>query len=162
MDRLLRQTRFLIAPVCLAVAGLALVVFVWAGAKAVALTVDLVTGGTWKRDAPVGTLLSILDLFLIGAVLIIVATGLWQIFIGRLDVPRSLSVPDLSALKQRISDVLILVLAIQFAKQFLGGVGGERLLYSGIAVALVAATLVLFTTVQRSHSDDEPDAVPES
>jgi hypothetical protein len=74
-------------------------------------------------------------------------------------VPRSLSVPDLAALKQKISDVLVLVIAIQFAKQFLGGVSGERLLYSGIAVALVGATLVLFATVQRSHAEDEPDVV---
>lgn len=154
---LLQRSRYLLAPVCVAVAGLAMVVFVWAGAKAVALTVDLLDGRTWKRDAPVGTLLSTLDLFLIGAALIIVATGLWQIFVGPLKVPRGLSAPDLAGLKQRISDVLILVLAIQFTKQFLGGGEGRELLYSGIAVALVGGMLVVFTTLKRSQKDLDPD-----
>lgn len=144
MVRAMERLRYLLVPVCVVMAGLAVVTIVWSAAKTVSLAERLVRDGNWKRDALVGELLEIIDLFLIGAVLVIVAVALWQIFIGDLELPPSLEVDDLTALKRKITDLLVLVLAVQFAKQFLGGTRGLDLLYAGAAVALVGGVLVWF------------------
>lgn len=157
MRTLLERSRFVVAPVALVLAVLAFVVFVWAGAQAVGLIADLVQDDGWKRDALVGTLLGAFDLFLIGSVILIVAVGMWELFVGDLDLPEILTITSLTALKQKVSDLLVLVIAIQFAKRFLAGAAGLDLLYAGAAVALVGGTLVLFTTRQKPAAR-APDA----
>ncbi len=149
MKTLLERSRFAVAPVAIALAVLAFVVFIWAGAQAVALIGDLVRDDGWKRDALVGKLLGTFDLFLIGSVILIVAVGMWELFVSDLDLPEILTVSDLTALKQKVGDLLVLVIAIQFAKRFLAGDTGVDLLYAGAAVALVGGTLVLFTMRQK-------------
>lgn len=149
MKTLLERSRFAVAPVALALAVLAIVVFVWAGAQAVALVGEVFTDEGWKRDALVGKLLGTFDLFLIGSVILIVAAAMWELFVGDLDLPEILTVSDLTALKQKVGDLLVLVIAIQFAKRFLAGDAGVDLLYAGAAVALVSGTLVLFTLRQK-------------
>ncbi len=143
------RLRYLMVPTCLVMAILATITTFWATVKTISLAERLVSDGNWKRDALVGELLEILDLFLIGAVLLVVAFALWQVFIGDLRLPASLDVADLTALKRKISDLLIIVIAVQFAKQFLSGVRGLDLLYAGAAVALVGTMLVLFTRPAR-------------
>jgi len=155
---LLERARYAVGPVAIALAVLALVVFVWAGAQAVSLIADLFRDEGWKRDALVGKLLGTFDMFLIGSVIMIVAVGMWELFVGDLDVPEILTVRDLGALKQKVSDLLVLVLAIQFAKRFLSGESGLELLYDGAAVALVAGALVLFTLRPKgSGSEPKPE-----
>jgi uncharacterized membrane protein YqhA len=156
----LERARFVVAPVALALVLLALVVFVWAGAQAVALVGDLVRDDGWKRDELVGKLLGTFDLFLIGSVILIVGAGMWELFVSDLDLPEILTVRDLPALKQKVGDLLVLVLAIQFAKRFLSGESGVDLLYDGAAVALVSATLVLFTLRGRGGKGSSGAAGP--
>jgi uncharacterized membrane protein YqhA len=156
MKHLLERARFAVAPVAIALAILAFVVFLWAGAQAVSLIVDLFRDEGWKRDALVGRLLGTFDLFLIGSVILIVAAGMWELFVGDLDLPDILTVSDLTALKQKVSDLLVLVLAIQFAKRFLSGTAGIDLLYAGASVALVGGTLVLFTLRQKPGAKPGP------
>ena len=152
MRGVIERLRYLMAPVCLVMAGATAMVIAWGTAKTVSLAERLLRDGGWKRDALVGELLEILDLFLIGAVLIIVAVALWQIFVGDLSLPPSLEVTSLAALKRKISDLLVIVIAIQFAKQFLSGVRGLDLLYAGAAVALVGAVLVAFARAPANEA----------
>lgn len=160
MKHLLERSRYAVAPVALALAVLAFVVFIWAGAQAGSLIVDLFTDEGWKRDALVGKLLGIFDLFLIGSVILIVAVGLWELFVGDLDLPEILTVSNLTELKQKVSDLLVLVIAIQFAKRFLAGETGLDLLYAGAAVALVGCTLVLFTMRQSPAAKASAKTAP--
>lgn len=160
MKTLLERSRFAVAPVAIALAVLAFVVFVWAGVQAVNLVVELMKDDGWKRDALVGKLLGTFDLFLIGSVILIVAVGMWELFVGDLELPEILTITDLTALKQKVSDLLVLVIAIQFAKRFLSGETGLDLLYAGAAVALVGGTLVLFTLRQKPAAKAAPSAGP--
>ncbi|MFN8028444.1 MAG: YqhA family protein [Acidimicrobiia bacterium] len=155
MGRWFERARYLLVPACVTIVGLAGVVFVWAFAKAVSFATKLPEKGAWKRDAVVGDLLGTLDLVLVGAVLVIVATGLWQLFVGDLRLPAALSIEDLTELKSRVGEMLVLVLVIQFAKVFLARREGVDLLYAGAAVALVGLTLVVFT---RGKGDKPPGA----
>jgi len=150
----IERLRYLMVPVCLAMAGATAMVIVWGTAKTVSLAERLLQDGGWKRDALVGELLEILDLFLIGAVLVIVTVAFWQIFVGDLSLPPSLELTSLAALKRTISDLLLIVIAVQFAKQFLSGVRGLDLLYAGASVALVGAVLVAFARAPTNEVAD--------
>jgi uncharacterized membrane protein YqhA len=153
----IERLRYLMVPVCLVMAGATAMVIVWGTAKTVSLAERLLQESGWKRDALVGELLEILDLFLIGAVLVIVTVALWQIFVDDLSLPPSLEVTSLAALKRKISDLLLIVIAVQFAKQFLSGVRGLDLLYAGASVALVGAVLVAFA---RAPANEVVDGSP--
>lgn len=92
-----------------------------------------------------------IDVFLIGATLIIAAFGFYELFISKIDpargqlrLPGWLKVRDLNDLKARVASMLILVAAVTFVKVILEGRFGVNTLYLGAAVALVVAALTAF------------------
>lgn len=91
------------------------------------------------------------DVFLIGATLIIAAFGFYELFISKIDpargqlrLPGWLEMRDLNDLKARVTSMLILVAAVTFVEVILGGRFGLNTLYLGAAVALVIAALTAF------------------
>jgi uncharacterized membrane protein YqhA len=92
-----------------------------------------------------------IDVFLIGATLIIAAFGFYELFISKIDpargqlrLPGWLKIRDLNDLKARVASMLILVAAVTFVKVILEGRFGVNTLYLGAAVALVVAALTAF------------------
>lgn len=120
--------------------------------------------GLFIHPVPVGHKWSVfvveIDLFLIGATLIIAAFGLYELFIGKISTrPSRFSLPvwlqmrDLNDLKARVASMLILVAAVTFVDMLLADNLGPDLLYVGAAVALVIGALVAFLAF---GSDSEP------
>jgi uncharacterized membrane protein YqhA len=131
-----------------AVAGLSLTALAtlgWASARAVQLVVILVQGG-WRQDTSLIGLLEIVDLYLVAVVQLIVVLGLYELFIGDLDLPDWLTVHDLGELKRSVVDVLVVILGIKFLERALGSPPLETLYY-GLATALVIGALVAFVAV---------------
>lgn len=111
--------------------------------------------GLFEHPVPVGHRLSVfvveIDLFLIGATLIIAAFGFYELFIGRLGghpgerrFPAWLVMRDLNDLKVRVASMLILVAAVTFVDLILAHSPGLGVLYLGVAVALVIGALIAF------------------
>lgn len=99
----------------------------------------------------IGLFLLIVDLFLVGATLLIAGIGLYELFISRVDVPgarsgmpRWLVMNDLNDLKARVVSMLILVAAVSFVDFIENFGGGVDILYLGGAIALVIAALTAF------------------
>ncbi|WP_224400952.1 YqhA family protein [Pseudonocardia sp. ICBG1034] len=150
MPRTLRRLRVLV--VLVAVAGLSLTTLttlVWATARAVRLIGLLVAGG-WAQDASLIDLLEIIDLFLVVVVQLIVALGLYELFIADLDLPAWLTVHDLGELKRSVVDLLVVIIGIKYLERALASTAGDTLSY-GIATALVIIALVTFTATDRGH-----------
>lgn len=136
----------------LGVAGLAVtsvVTFGWAIAKTVKLTVDLLDAG-WRDSASIVGLLEVIDLFLLGTVQLIVVIGLYELFVGDLDVPEWLTVRSLADLKVAITEVLVLVIAIKFLEKLVTADDAEKLLAAGVASALVGGMLIAFIALRPS------------
>ena len=92
-----------------------------------------------------------IDLFLIGATLIIAAFGLYELFIARIEpgprgrpVPAWLVMRDLGDLKARVVSMIILVVAVTFADILLEFQRGPDILYLGAGVALVIVALTAY------------------
>lgn len=139
---ILERLRYVIV---IAVAGLTITTvgtLVWAVARGVDLIVVVAAGG-WRQDAPVVNLLQVIDLFLVATVQLLVALGLYELFVEDLTLPSWLTVRNLDELKRPIVQVLVVILAIKFLERALGG-DARDILYYGAAIAVVIASLVAF------------------
>lgn len=136
------RLRFLIV---IAVCGLAVtttITLVWASGRAVELIVVLAHGG-WRQDSAVISLLEVVDLFLLATVQLIVAMGLFELFVADLHLPAWLTVRNLGDLKRPIIQVLVVVIVIKFVERMML-TGALDTLYFGAATAAVTIALALF------------------
>ena len=94
-----------------------------------------------------------IDVFLIGATLIIAAFGLYELFISRIDpdgrgrpLPAWLEMHDLNDLKARVISMIILVTAVTFTDVLLDFDQAQALdvLYLGAGVAIVIGALTVY------------------
>jgi uncharacterized membrane protein YqhA len=67
-----------------------------------------------------------------------------DLFIGRLDLPEWLDVHNLHDIKARLSSILVLVMTITFLERVVLWEDPSGTLRFGIAIALVALTLIAF------------------
>lgn len=88
-------------------------------------------------------LIELIDVFLISVILLIVALGLYQLFIDHTQrFPPALRVRSLDELKHKIVGVLCVILGVNFVSNAAEWSGGKDILYLGAAVALVLVALV--------------------
>lgn len=142
MRLVFERLRFLIV---IAVCGLAvttLVTLLWASGRAVDLVVVLAHGG-WRQDSAVISLLEVVDLFLLATVQLIVALGLFELFVADLHLPEWLTVHNLGDLKRPIIQVLVVIVVIKFVERMLL-TGALETLYFGTATAVVTLALAVF------------------
>ena len=96
-----------------------------------------------------------LDSFLVAIALIVVSVGLYDLFIGELDVPEWMLVDNLDDLKAKFSFVLIPIMAVKFVQKILQWESALETLYYGIAVSLVATALTVFNYARGVEKEME-------
>lgn len=102
-------------------------------------------------------LVEVIDLFLIGTVLYIVATGLYAIFINPKITQLSwMEVHTLDALKAKIVGVVIVLLAVTFLGYVVQWKGGTDILAVGVAIGLVLAALAVLLNFGHGRTSDHP------
>ncbi|MGH3120031.1 MAG: YqhA family protein [Streptosporangiaceae bacterium] len=93
-----------------------------------------------------------IDLFLIGATLVIAAVGLYELFVARIDpvhtrrpLPAWLEMNDLDDLKVRVISMIVLVSAVTFTDELLEFGDDLKALYlaAGVGVFIIALTIYL-------------------
>ncbi len=143
----LTQLTVILPVVVLAISGVG--AFVYACVYAVDSVRDIVHEPFHPQNLRL--FLTEIDLFLIGATLIIAAFGLYELFIDRIDpgprghrVPPWLEMHDLNDLKARVVSMIILVVAVTFADILLEFQQGPDILYLGGGVALVIVALTAY------------------
>jgi uncharacterized membrane protein YqhA len=144
LGRLLTASRYivliavfgsLLAAVCVLILG-AFEVF----KAALSMIVDAAHQDETKHA--VHALVEIVDLFLLGTVLYIVALGLYQLFIDdRLSVPPWLKIETLDQLKSKLLGAIVLSLTVLFFGFAAEWDGTISILYLGGAIALVITAL---------------------
>lgn len=151
VQRVPEKTRWFAALAAVAAVVLSAVTMVWAVAKGGLFVVDLVQDGAWKDSEPIADLLTIIDLLLVAITLLIVGLGLWELFVSDLDLPTWLVFHDLGALKVKIGELLVLVLAIKFLELVVAKTPALDLLYQAIAIGVIMAALTAFITLRSSR-----------
>jgi uncharacterized membrane protein YqhA len=98
-------------------------------------------------------LVTIIDLFLLGTVLYIVAVGLYELFVDPgLPMPPWLRIATLDDLKERLLGVVVVLLAVTFLGNAVTWDGSQDILAIGLAVGLVLGVISLSIALQaRAH-----------
>lgn len=121
---------------------------VWGAWRMVSVALGLLTAlGGAGRDAPEPpgvSLIGGLDAFLLAIVLYIFAVGLYELFIGPVDLPAWLRVRSLDALKVKLANVIALFMVVTFVEHLAEWRDPLGTLLFGAAVAVVLAALLLF------------------
>lgn len=161
LERALWGSRLLVIAAVVATVLLAVAALLLATADAVSLPgllagyADPALAGDARdalRTAIVTTIVKALDGYLIAALLLVVAFGLYELFISRIDpaegtdaARRLLQVRDLEDLKQRVAKLVVLVLVVEFFQQALKLQVADalELLWLGLGILVVSAALWL-------------------
>jgi len=159
MKRLVGLSRYLVLAAVLGFAALSVATVVWGGAKTVLLFSDLLDGG-WRKDTALVKLLQVVDTYLLAVVQLIVALGLYELFVSDLELPDWLHITSLDDLKKSVVDVLVIFVAIKGVEVlFDGGSAADRLRSVGaVAILMGALTLFRFVKVASVKSKSGPTA----
>lgn len=139
MGRIVASTRYL------ALAGVffgllaTLAAFAWGGIKTVLLVIKLAHG---ELEGMAVGLVQIMDGFLIAAGLLIFSLGLYELFVGDIELPGWLVIKDLDSLKAKLAGVIAIVMAVAFLERLENLENVRGLLEAGVSTALVSAVLV--------------------
>lgn len=158
MGRLLSLSRYIIIiPVLSSLIG-ATILMLYGAVQTVLEGIhilELILAGSDKgiKEASIA-LIELVDVFLIATVLYIIAVGLYELFIGELQLPQWLVITNLDDLKIKLIGVVVTVLAVLFLGQVVSWNGSTELLALGGAIALVITSLTWFLS-QQSKSKGE-------
>jgi uncharacterized membrane protein YqhA len=126
----------------------AIAVYIY-GAAFVVLTVwDSLTSGRPSEEGLKHLTLQLVestDAFLLGTVLYIVSIGFFQLFIDSdLNIPGWMRITNLDQLKSKLIGVIVVLLGVTFLGKVSNWRAGTDIVYLGIAVAVVIASLAYF------------------
>jgi uncharacterized protein (TIGR00645 family) len=146
-----------IVPVVILVLA-ALGAFVYGGAVFIH-AIDTIARHPFPVGHQIGLFLLDIDLFLIGATLLISAIGLYELFVREIRqdeasrMPGWLQMHDLNDLKGRVISMIVLVLAVSFAELGVAATSGRKALELGGGIALVIVALTVFQRF-ATHTGD--------
>jgi uncharacterized membrane protein YqhA len=99
--------------------------------------------------------IEVADVFLLAVVLYIMAVGLYELFIDdSLPLPGWLVIHDLEDLKEKLVGVVIVVLAVFFLGRVIESENALDLLYMGLGIAAIIASLAYFSSTVLLHKSE--------
>lgn len=108
-----------------------------------------------SNDYKLIVLFDCLDSFLVAIALLVLSISVYELFIGKLDVPDWMLVQNLSELKAKFGFVIVPVIAVKFLQKLLSSESALETLYYGIAVSLVSLSLSVFSYIGEKEKQEE-------
>ncbi len=142
LQRTLELSRYMVVLAVVSSLVAAAAAFLWGTWKATTIIWSLATTG--GSPQAVVRLIELMDKFLVATGLYIFAVGLYDLFLGELDLPKWLDVHNLHDIKTRLSSILVLVMAITFLERLVIWEKPMETLLFGLAIAAVSLTLLVF------------------
>lgn len=153
MKKLLEKSRYTVILAVMSTLLGAILLFIHATISMIGTAIHmfkaLVTNETYHVAAH---MVGILDVFLLAVILYIFAIGLYELFIGDLDMPGWLNITDLDDLKKKLSSVIALMLAVIFLEHLSEWKDPQGTLYFAIAISIVIFSLVFY---MKSKGNDK-------
>ena len=158
LRQMLVKSRYL---VLIAVVGSligSIVVLICGGLTVVSLAMDAFRSGAFTADGARHTAIQaieMIDLFLLGTVLLIVALGLYELFIDDgLPTPGWLVIASLEDLKEKLLRVVVVMLGVTFLGHVVTWDGSGRILQLGASIGAVLAALSLLVRRQKAGREE--------
>jgi uncharacterized membrane protein YqhA len=152
--RLAGYSRYLVIAPIVGLFVAAIVLTAVAVVDVVKITMEVVTGHLRLEQTVVG-FIEVADIFLLAVVLYIMSLGLYELFIdSHLPLPEWLIVRSLEDLKEKLLGVVVVVLAIFFLGRVIEAENAIDLLYLGVGIAAVIASLAYFAKSVLLHRSE--------
>ena len=166
----LRHARYLFSLAVVSTLLAAALVMLYGTVQIVVFVVELVRHGSinqeWGAELRL-TVIEVVDLFLIGTVLFVIAVGLYQLFFtSMMPLPRWLLVQDVGDLERKLIGLVVTVLSVVFLGQIVTWDGQRDLLGFGVGIGAVIAGLTFFlrheprTPRPQGHEREQPPTGP--
>ncbi|MBP1627624.1 MAG: putative rane protein YqhA [Holophagaceae bacterium] len=141
--RLLESSRYLVVFGVVSTLAASAGAFLWGTWKTGLLLWNLALSGGDQPHLAV-RLIELMDKFLIATGLYIFAVGLYDLFLGELDLPKWMDVHSLHDIKSRITSILVLFMAIVFVEHLAEWEKPMETLALGAAISVVTLALLVF------------------
>jgi uncharacterized membrane protein YqhA len=127
----------------------------WGMAQAVKAWGQIILSQGQSPDIIV-SILKLIDAFLVAMVLYILAASLYELFVGKVELPSKLVARSLTELKSKLSSVIVLVLAVHSVEViFDEGITGLEMVWQVVAMSLIAIVLIAFSYFGTSHEQTD-------
>jgi uncharacterized membrane protein YqhA len=127
----------------------------WGIAQAVKAWGKIILSWGQSQDIIV-SLLKLIDAFLVAMVFYILAASLYELFVGKVELPSKLVAKSLTELKSKLSSVIVLVLAVHAVEViFDEAITGLEMVWQVVAISLIAMVLIAFSYFGTSHEQTD-------
>ena len=144
LRRVLGPARYIAIIAVVGLLAMSIATFGWSVARTV-LFISELFDGKWRSDDQVVSLLKTIDTYLLALVQFIMVIGLYELFVGELDVPQWLKIDSLDDLKQAIIDILVIFVAVKGIE----GLLKQKDPLDALTFVGAAASLILVLTLFR-------------
>ena len=135
----------------------AISLFIYGGILTVQQIIETIQTGYVSSKGSKTLMLSfveIADIFLLGTVMYIISTGLYELFIDdNIELPGWLEIHTLDDLKQKLVGVIVVVMGVVFLGHVIKWHGETEIVYYGAAIAFMVVALTYFTG-QKKKKDE--------
>jgi len=122
----------------------AMAAFGWGAVKTFSAIKVLVT--SYGQDPYIAVaLIGLMDSFLIAIALQILSVSMYELFVGKLNLPDWMLAHNLHELKVKLSSLIVLVMAVKFLEHLAEWKNPIDSLFFAIAISVVSATLIAFS-----------------
>jgi uncharacterized membrane protein YqhA len=90
-----------------------------------------------------------MDVHLLSIVLYIFSVGLYELFVGKLNVPDWLRITNIDQLKAKLASVIVLILAITFTKKVVEWKDPLDTFLFALAITAIVAVLIFYYKVKE-------------
>ncbi len=144
LKKLLSNSRYLVIVPVIGLLSASIALMGTGAYKIVSIVSSILQGDTDTKASMLG-FLETADLFLLAVALYLIALGLYDLFIDSdIKMPEWLTVRDLTDLKKKLVEVVVMILAVVFLGKVVNWNGGMEVFYLGAGIALVIAALTFF------------------
>jgi|FrelakmetLWP11LW_1041352.scaffolds.fasta_scaffold62574_2 uncharacterized membrane protein YqhA len=158
---ILTASRYLVLAAVLGSLAASLALFAYGVAETAVVIVDTIAKAEVSSKGGKALALAfieIVDLFLLGTVLLMIALGFYELFIDPdLKLPEWLQIRTFDDLKNKLVGVVIVVLGVMFLGFVVAWDGTRDLLGIGVAIALVIAALTYFLSTVKGGKPGRAD-----
>jgi uncharacterized membrane protein YqhA len=144
MEKILEKSKSLILIAVVSSLTAAVAAFLWGAVKTIIVIMNLIISHG-KDPLAIISLIELMDTFLVATALFIFAVGMYELFIKDINLPEWLVIHNLHDLKAKLGSVIILVMAVTFLKHLVEWKDPQGIVFYGIAIAVVSASLIAFS-----------------
>lgn len=159
LDRIMSSTRFVVLLGVIASVVLSAALFIVATIRTFMMVADALMKASYDKTAKSLAIAAIeqADVFLIATAILIVGIGLHELFIGEVSLPKWLLIKSIDDLKDKLINVVVVVLAVNFLADVAEWDGKTDLLNVGLGIGVVILSLTAFGALRLFKVKDKSE-----